>query len=622
MVKVRLALAADLVTLRAQIKHVESSKANTAQRVLATRIIGLRQAAVRRKLLGQAGEAIDGAMTPSGAANYVADQLIKAEAAGDVEFSKAKIQSETLRRMLGQLNGAEQAGGATSQPPRIELTHGMKYSEELQAVAKSYTEAAKLPMSFIGDAKVALMNADLATKDVFRQLSVLDPDQQEKWLEFSRKVADLKRRAEKLYQESWGRGYDKSQEMRNESSALYREIREMSEAQTAESAALLDKVQALAAEGKAGLVKSGGEMYDRVLSKSTVTEAQATAWATGVPISTAARARLRKLGYSPDQARIDMAEFYRLIGGKIGAVAIVSEGNKRANTSGVGSFGTDGVIRMGSHFDKRVLWHELAHHLESDPVAKAVAGQYIRMRAVSPGTKSLRSITKNNGFRPDESAFEDHFFDAYVGKDYAHGTTEVFSMGIESFSDKEMLGRRIAMDPDTFEFVAGYMLTPQTEMGEAIKNLNDILQDNTREALEEGADNRRELAMKAAKAVALDTQSPPNPQVHSLYGEYYQRSLKSKYVGRFSERTYLYSAQIKAFRGRKSSGHLLIVTKPRIGPNGEPQGSDSMTSYSIFTKDLNEVKAIYANYLRTGHVVHSLENVDEKSLAETANGAA
>ncbi len=624
MVTRRLALAADLITLRAQIGHAEASKADTTRRALATRIIRLRQAATRRKLLGLPGEAIDGAVTVTGVASYLADQLAQAEAAGPVEFTKAKVQRDLLRQMLQQLSNAELAAGAFNSPELVNLSAGaLPSDDDLTAVAESYVKAAKLPQAFIDDAKVGLMKADIATKDVFRQLSILEPDQQEKWLELSSKISDMRRRADKLYTESW-KSWDAvaASKMRDESSAIYKEARAISESQTAESAAVLEKVQALAAEGKAELVKAGGELYDRVLSKSRVTAEQATAWATGIPISTSARARLRKMGYLPDQARIDMAEFYRLVDGKIGAVTIVSEGGKRANTSGVGSFGTDGIIRMGSQFDKRVLWHELAHHLESDPVARAAASRYIRMRAISPDTKSLRSITKNTGYRPNETAFEDHFFDAYVGKDYGHGTTEVFSMGIESFSDKEMLGRRIAMDPDTFEFVAGYMLTPQTAMGDAIKGLNDILQDNTREALEEGADNRRELAIRAAKTVTIDTQSPPHPQVHALYGEYYQRALKSKYIGRFSDSVYLYSGMVKARLGRKTSGHLAIVVKPQTGPHGEATDRVSMYPNYIFSKDLNEVKAIYANYLRSGLFVREIQSVDENSLAEVANGAA
>lgn len=623
MVTRRLALAADLITLRAQIGHAEASKADTARRALAVRIIRLRQAATRRKLLGLPGEAIDGAVTVTGVADFMAEQIAKAEAAGPVELTKAKVQRDVLGGMLMQLSAAERAAGVTTVLESQALTFTVQSPEELKAVAESYVRAAHLPQAFIDEAKVGLMKADIATKDVFRQLSVLDPDQQEKWLELSSRASEMRRRAEALYHESWKTHFrEKGEEMRNESSALHAAVRALSASLEGDSAALLTKVQALAAEGKAELEKAGGVLYERVLSKSRVTEEQATAWASRIPISASARVRLRKMGYSPDQARIDMAEFYRLIDGKIGAVTIVSEGGTRANTSGVGQFGTDGIIRLGSQFDKRVLWHELAHHIESDPVAKAAASRYIRMRAISPNSKSLRSITKNTGYRPNEVAFEDHFFDAYVGKDYGHGTTEVFSMGIESFSSKEMLGRRIAMDPDTFEFVAGYMLTPQTAMGNAIKELNEILQDNTREALEEGADNRRELAIKAAKTVTLDTQSPPHPQVQSLYGEYYNRALKTKYVGRLGDSVYLYSALVKQYRGRKSSGYLAIFTNPISGPNGEETDRVSMQHHSIFTKDLNEVKAIYANYLKTGRLVGRLGDVSESTLAEVADGAA
>jgi hypothetical protein len=59
-----------------------------------------------------------------------------------------------------------------------------------------------------------------------------------------------------------------------------------------------------------------------------------------------------------------MAEFYRLAGGKIGKIALAqARGVRRAHTRGV--MDIEAVIVPGSRFDKEVLWHELAHHLEA-----------------------------------------------------------------------------------------------------------------------------------------------------------------------------------------------------------------------------------------------------------------
>lgn len=117
----------------------------------------------------------------------------------------------------------------------------------------------------------------------------------------------------------------------------------------------------------------GGKIVARVLESSRVSEDEALQWAKAQVITPAAKARLRKIGYPADRVVSDMAEFYRVIGGRLKRVRIDSKGDRRANASDIEAHGKVGTINLDSKFDRRVLWHELGHHMEADPVAKAAA---------------------------------------------------------------------------------------------------------------------------------------------------------------------------------------------------------------------------------------------------------
>jgi hypothetical protein len=126
---------------------------------------------------------------------------------------------------------------------------------------------------------------------------------------------------------------------------------------------------------------------------------------------------------------------------------------------------------LGQKFDKRVLFHELAHLLEQDPAAQQAAQGFLIKRRTSTTTKSLRKMTGNKGYRPTEEAYPDSFIDPYIGKYYERGETEVFSMGVESFSHPSLLALRIAKDPEMFALVAGFLQSAQNPLFLAMKRL-------------------------------------------------------------------------------------------------------------------------------------------------------
>ncbi len=277
----------------------------------------------------------------------------------------------------------------------------------------------------------------------------------------------------------------------------------------------------LEALGKAELARRRGVVAESVaayardmMDSSDVSEEQAQAWANQQVVVTAAAARrLKKQGYAPEQVVKDAAEFYRFSRGRVEKVVIDSVGDRRANATSVDSHGTAGRINLGSTFDKRVLWHELGHHVEADPVAAMAARLFIRLRSVDGKTYSLRSLTKHKGYGAGEIAFKNGFFHPYVGKVYRWGHTEVFSMGIESFSDPYLLATRIAEDPETFEFVTGYLRSPKSALQRLHLAMRQSMRESGEEAKADGEQAAKASIQSSVAKIAGFTESAELPAI-------------------------------------------------------------------------------------------------------------
>ncbi len=237
---------------------------------------------------------------------------------------------------------------------------------------------------------------------------------------------------------------------------------------SAEEKSLLEKREKLLSERKAAVEKFYDDVMAKIKGDSPITEEAAEQWAESQTITPAALKRLKKTGYDIVQFKKDMAEFYRVSGGRVGRVDVVTKGHRRARADIYNS-----VVYLDSSFDKTTLWHEMGHLLERHRRIKSMANEFIDRRTgrkSGTGIKSLRSITKNKGYNSDEKAWPDDFVDPYVGKYYGDGFTEVLSMGMQCFSapaKAELLRRR---DPEMFRLITGLMLSP---VGELEKQLSD-----------------------------------------------------------------------------------------------------------------------------------------------------
>lgn len=268
------------------------------------------------------------------------------------------------------------------------------------------------------------------------------------------------------------------------------------------------------------LADAGKRFTQLALESSTVTEAQATAWAAAQEISPSGRAKLKKLGYDPKQVRADMAEFYRLSGGRLAAIKIRASRSQRASAGEIHGPKTS-VINLGQHFNKRVLFHEMAHHVEADPVALAAARGFLEAKRESSRLYTMRELTGNKAYGPKEVAFKDGWFDAYIGKDYIHNgqpyATEVFSMGLESFSEPEMLARRLAVDGDHFGLMLGFLKTPADPLYNSVKKVFQQSADAEVEAQEAADDMKSESIKRLTAGFTLEVLSPEPVKPDSLY---------------------------------------------------------------------------------------------------------
>lgn len=601
----RLALARDILGLRAALG---SNPTVNAKHLALTRIT-----AVRRVLLGREPALIDRLLSPATAG---AELQAMADAVMDLDTPEKAATAAYVGALvdgLTMLQAAERGQGLVS-GGRLMVSYPAGARAQTDAMIDACVGRGRLPADFRerlpalqdqANAAMAIGADDLLKEhapDVFaaREEAKAESERLVKvFREAEAKVREIrdaiksgrdghtdqlieqftvaKARAHALYQEymaHWGGALEKAS---NEARQAVSDAR---------------------AKLQAPLIAAAKAYTDSVIQASTVTPEQATAWAEAQEITPQARARLKKIGYDLKAMRRDMADFYRLSGGRVVKVKVHSKGDKRANATNISDHGKEGVIHLDSRFDKRVLWHELAHHIEADPVAKLAAGQFIRRRSEDGKAYSLRSLTGNKGYRSNEAAYKDHFFDHYVGKIYRDGSTEVFSMAVESFSDPLTLGHRLLKDAETLEFVAGYLKQPLHPLAQAHMALRGRLIDMQTAAAEEASSGVGALQAELAARVEFVADTSREWLIEAGW----DWTVKGDVIGRFAGTSWwLLSGMVRnSETNRKVNGYILARVEPngRINSQGEPGWSLQRREFA--TRDLTLVKAALAVEQKTG----------------------
>lgn len=250
-------------------------------------------------------------------------------------------------------------------------------------------------------------------------------------------------------------------------------------------------------------------LKDAVIAQSTVTYADAEKWiAEKVTVTKAMTNKLKKNGISQEKFTQDLKDFFVITNGRLGKIKIDTKNHDRAYASGTTRHDLEGVVMMDNKFELAVLWHELAHHLEADDSLRLVAREYIKSRSLDGGKKhKLRNIA-HKGYGGNEYAYNTDMYNHYVAKIYDHGTTEVFSMGVEALYNEEALFEIMHKDPKTLEFVTGALMQTREEVDLINQNLRDGILETNADAENLQADSYQEVVNKLAALVKFSFNSP------------------------------------------------------------------------------------------------------------------
>lgn len=226
-----------------------------------------------------------------------------------------------------------------------------------------------------------------------------------------------------------------------------------------------DEIKKLRSKVEAIQEKIFSNVMQALNSASPISEDEAQKWANNnVSFDDNALRRLKKIGYKREEILKDIAQVYRLIGGKLGAVVFQyqARGGNRAFAKG------KNVISVQGEFNKQTLFHEIGHLAEHfDKGIQRACYQFITGRAT--GKKMpMRDITGMKGYKRTEYAFPDSFFHPYVGKDYGEGSSEVLSMAIQCFSSPKALTNLLAIDKEHFNILLGACLRQHESVKKSI----------------------------------------------------------------------------------------------------------------------------------------------------------
>lgn len=205
-------------------------------------------------------------------------------------------------------------------------------------------------------------------------------------------------------------------------------------------------VSTLTDERNQVLAKSSKKLLRKLLADSPVTEKEATEFADSIEI----KKSLFKT-YPEEEIRSDIAEFYKITGGRLRKLEIKTTPTRAFAQLGKGS------ISLTKRSDKSVLWHEMGHLFETDAGVAAATKGFLARRTKGESPRRLRDIVPNTNYRRDEISRPDSFYNAYVGKLYGGNTTEVVSMAIQEFTDPVKMSQLYVDDREMFELMVGIM---------------------------------------------------------------------------------------------------------------------------------------------------------------------
>ena len=165
--------------------------------------------------------------------------------------------------------------------------------------------------------------------------------------------------------------------------------------------------------------------------------------------------KLNKITFASSSLKENTREFLQLTGK-------TNIGLDKVNSSKAGShaIGTQKSLNikegLPSLSERQQIYHELGHFSEYLGDNKKKANDFIEKQATGP-IQSLRKITGNNTWTLSEVARPGNFFSPYVGRIYASGNTEVFSVGLEQFASPAKLSAFYQKSPEHFNLIIEFI---------------------------------------------------------------------------------------------------------------------------------------------------------------------
>lgn len=255
------------------------------------------------------------------------------------------------------------------------------------------------------------------------------------------------------------------------------------------------------------------KVINHLLGQSPISEAQASSWIQqNALMDKKAIAKARKAGYAPEDVQKDLAEFYRMTGGRLSRLEYTTIRQSRSAAAH-----WTGALFVGSSFGKKTFFHELAHLLEDDGKIKATAQAFLDKRRESATLYSLASLTGNRNYKSDEVAYKDSFHDPYVGK-YYRNSTEVISMGMQMLASPEAMLALQEKDPEHLAFMLGICASkPHLDSDKVKEQQGEIQQKkSTAQKVEEIT---KDLDKKIAKAGDFWTAEGVTLEPYTKYGK-------------------------------------------------------------------------------------------------------
>lgn len=559
----RVRLCGELATAIAQL-HGELAPLSRVQ-VAKQVIVLLNQLGAKEE---QAARVIDFSLSDKAGSSRALDDYLE-NGLTDLPASLAPFEADTVAS-LARTIGSDAVAEAARQMQRLQL---MRVSGGIDgAHLDAYEEIASRGVKPGIDGAAVIANVDRAA-EIMRQKASQNPEAAEVYAQMRQMneqfdAADLalaaKIRAER---QLIGQGAGNSADM----DALQRERADIYERYKADFHVLKVACQELADKFHASNTRAVEELFEQdgeavllaIRAASPVSQAEAEAWASRQVVDDNAMAKLSRMGYKKDALYRDLAEFYRLTGGKSSAVRISTSGRRRASAVGVETRLDEKVINLGTNFDKGVLFHELAHFLENDPIAKAASNGFLVKRRESSSVHSLRSLTDRN-YDSREVAYKDSFMDAYIGKVYRDGVTEVFSMGVQYLASPKDAAIFAAKDPEMFAMISGYLTSELTPAMSAKLNMH-VGAIDTLQAKRQDEDDQYTKALSSLSSRAgltmdswwSEQQEANSFQAQQLEHYAFTRGKPPKFVGSNGEYHVFEGVFLNKNTSRKAKGHLV-----------------------------------------------------------------